>query len=127
MRTLLIILLAVVGMTALLLGMLLIAYPVLTAYGLTMEVLHPAFIKGYSLPGIMFVLMGGIHLSALLSIWQRSRPQYSWPLVAGTMMITWLVVHSIFLQAIPWLYLTYAIACLLIVLISWQLKGKWAV
>ena len=60
MRTLLIILLAFVGMTATLLGMLLIAYPVLTAYGMQV-------------------------------------------------------------------YLNYAICSLLIVLLSWQLKGKWAV
>ena len=127
MRTLLIILLALVGMTATLLGMLLIAYPVLTAYGMPVEFLHPAFVESYILPGIMFVLTGEINLSALLSALQRSRPQYNWSLVGGALMIAWLVVHSFFLQAIPWVYLTYAICSLLIVLVSWQLKGKWAV
>lgn len=127
MRTLLIILLAFVGMTATLLGMLLIAYPVLTTYGMPVEFLHPAFVKNYVLPGIMFIVTGGINLSALLSAWQRSRPQYNWSLAGSTLMIAWLAVHSFFLQAIPWIYLIYTTCSLLIMLLSWQLKGKWAV
>ena len=127
MRTLLIILLAFVGMTATLLGMLLIAYPVLMAYGMPVEFLHPAFVKSYILPGTLFIVTGGINLSALLSALQGSRPQYNWSLAGSTIMIAWLVVHSFFLQAIPWVYLIYAICSLLIVLLSWQLKGKWAV
>jgi len=121
------ILLAFVGMTATLLGMLLIAYPVLTAYGMPVEFLHPAFVKSYVLPGIMFIATGGINLSALLSALQQSRQQYNRSLAGSTMMIAWLVVHSFFLQAVPWVYLTYAICSLLVVLLSWQLKGKWAV
>lgn len=127
MRTLLIILLTFVGMTASLLGMLLIAYPVLTAYGMPVEFLHPAFVKSYTLPGIMFVITGAIMLTALLSVWQRNRTQYSWSFAGSVMMLSWLVIHSIFLQAMPWLYITYGICCMLIMLLSWQLRGKWAV
>lgn len=127
MRILLIILVAFVGISSSLLGLLLIAYPVLTAYGLSMEFLHPSFSKTFALPGVGFVVTGGICLAALLSCMQRSRTQYSWSFSAGLLMIIWLVIHSIILHDMPWLYLTYLISSFLIVLLSLQLKGKWAV
>ncbi|OQP48922.1 hypothetical protein [Niastella populi] len=127
MRTLLIILVAFVGITSTLIGMLLIAYPVVSAYGLWMDFLHPAFDKNFTLPGVMFIITGGVNLNALLSCSQRSRTQYSWSLIGSICMMAWVVTHSILLQAMPWLYLTYLSCCLLILLLSLQLKGKWAV
>jgi hypothetical protein len=126
MRILLIILITFVGLSASLLGMLLIAYPVLTAYGFSMEFIHPSFPKNFTLPGVGFLVTGGIVLTALLTVIQRSRTQYSWSFGAGTGMILWIVIHSIVLQNMPWLYLTYLICSLLMVLLSLQLKGKWA-
>jgi hypothetical protein len=127
MRSLLLILIAFVGLTSTFIGMLLIAYPVLTAYGLSMEFIQPVFYKSFVLPGVMFIAIGSINLAALLSNMQRNRMQYSWSLVGGLLMIAWVVIHSALLRTIPWLYLTYLICSLLIVLITWQLKGKWAV
>jgi uncharacterized membrane protein len=127
MRTLLIILIAFVGMTSTLIGMLMIAYPVLTAYDFPIDYFLPAFSKIFVVPGILFVITGGINLTALLSILQRSRTQYKWSLAGGLSMIAWAVIHSMILQSMPWLYLTYLISGLFIVLFIWQLKGKWAV
>jgi hypothetical protein len=127
MRTLLIILIAFVGMTSSLIGLLLIAYPVLTAYDLSMDFLHPDFSKNFVVPGVIFIIIGSINLSALFNSMQRSKNQYIWSLAGGLLMLAWVVIHSALLRTIPWLYLTYLIFGLLIVLISWQLKGKWAV
>lgn len=127
MRTLLVILVAFTGITAMLFGMLLIAYPVLGVYGLSMEFLHPAFVKSYTLPGFIFILVGSIYLWALFCIWQRNRTQYNWSLAGCSMMISWLIVHSFFLETIPWLYFTYGVGSLFIILLVWQLKGRWAV
>ena len=127
MRTLLIILIAFVGLTATLLGMLLIAYPVVTAYGFTMEPLQPAILNSFLIPGVLFVIIGSINLAALYSSTQRTRTQYSWPLAASSLTIAWIVIHSAVLRAIPWIYITYFICSLFIMLLSWQLKGKWAV
>jgi hypothetical protein len=127
MRTLLIILVAFIGITSTFIGMLLIAHPVLTAYGVSMEFLHPSFAKSFTLPGVMFIITGGLNLTALLNCLQRSRTGYSWSLIGGISMLAWVVTHSLLLQTMPWLYLTYAVCSLLIVLLAWQLKGKWAV
>jgi hypothetical protein len=127
MRTLLIILIAFVGLTATLLGMLLIAYPVVTAYGLTLEPLQPAVLNSFLLPGVLFVIIGTANLAALYNSMQRARTQYSWPLAASSLTIAWIVIHSAVLRAIPWLYITYFVCSLFIMLLSWQLKGKWAV
>lgn len=127
MRTLLKILLAFVGITATFIGMMLIAYPILTAYDLSMDFLSPAFSINFIIPGIMFILTGIINLSALLSVIQQSGMQYNLSLMSGFLMMVWVVIHSVLLQTIPWLYLTYLICGFLIELLSWQLKGKWAV
>ncbi|OQP63824.1 hypothetical protein A3860_23075 [Niastella vici] len=127
MRTLLIILLAFTGLTSTFIGLLLIAYPVLTVYDLPIDFFQPAHSKIFVVPGVIFIITGSTNLAALLNSKQHSRTQYSWSLVSGLLMITWVVIHSIILQAMPWLYLTYLICSLLIVLLSWQLKGKWAV
>lgn len=127
MRTLLIILIAFVGMTSTLIGMLLLAYPVLSAYNFPVDFFQPAFSQIFALPGIAFTITGSINLGALLQIMQKRRTQYSWSIMSAVVMIAWLVIHSVILQAMPWLYLTYLICSLLIVLLSWQIKGKWAV
>lgn len=127
MRTLLIILIAFAGLTTTLIGMLLIAYPVLTAYDFSADFIQPALSKSYVLPGVIFIITGFINLSALLFCMQRNRTQYTRSLAGGLSLILWVTIHSIILQAIPWLYLTYFICSLLIVLLSLQLKGKWAV
>lgn len=127
MRTLLIILIAFVGITSTFIGMLLIAYPVLTAYDLPVDYFLPVFSQIFVVPGILFVITGTINLASLLNTIQHRKTQYGWALAGGLTTITLVAVHSFFLQAMPWLYLTYLLCSLLIVLLSWQLKGKWAV
>jgi hypothetical protein len=126
MRTLLTILVSFVGITSSLIGMLLIAYPVLTAYQFSLDFLQPAFTTSFLFPGTMFIITGILNLSALLSGMHHHKTQYSWSMAGGLSMIAWVVIHSIILQSIPWLYSTYLICGLLIIFLSWQLKGKWA-
>lgn len=127
MRTLLIILIAFVGITSTFIGMLLIAYPILVAYSLPVQFLYPASLKSFVTPGVIFIITGSINIAALLKSVRRSKSLYSWSLAGGLSMIAWVIIHSVLLQTLPWLYFTYLICALLIVLLSWQLKGKWAV
>jgi hypothetical protein len=126
MRILLVILIAAVGFSSTLLGLLLIAYPVLTVYEFSLDFLHPAFSTNFLLPGTLFIIIGIINLSALFSGMHHSKMQYNWSLAGGISMMVWVVLHSVFMQSIPWLYLTYLICGFIIALLSWQLKGKWA-
>jgi hypothetical protein len=125
MRPLLVILVAFVGITSTLIGMLLVAYPILTAYEFSLNIFQPAFSKNFLLPGAMFIITGITNLSALFSGAHRNKTQYNWALAAGLSTILWVVLHSVQLQSIPWLYLIYLIFGYIIVLLSWQLKGKW--
>jgi len=126
MRKLLVILTAFVGITSTLIGMLLIAYPVLTAYSYSLDFLQPAFSKNFLVPGTAFISTGIINLSALIANVQHNKARYTLSLAGGLSMIVWVVVHAVLLQSIPWLYSTYLICGFLIVILSWQLKGKWA-
>ncbi|AEV98625.1 hypothetical protein A4D02_21215 [Niastella koreensis] len=126
MRTLLVILMAFVGITSSLIGMLLLAYPVLTAYSYSLDFLQPTFSNNFLLPGTMFIITGIISLSALICLVQHGKMQYSLSLAGGISMMVWVTIHSIMIQSIPWLYSTYLICGFIILLLSWQLKGKWA-
>lgn len=126
MRTLLVILTTFVGITSTVIGMLLIAYPVLTVYSYSLDFFQPAFSKNFLLPGTMFTITGIINLTAVLSGFHHHKMQYNWSLAGGISMMAWVIVHSVLIQSIPWLYSTYLICGFVITLFSWQLKGKWA-
>lgn len=107
-------------------GMLLIAYPILTAYSFSLNFFHPAFSNNFLVPGTAFIITGIMNLSALISNVQHHKTQYSLSLAGGFSTTVWVVVHALLLQSIPWVYSTYLICGFLIMILSWQLKAKWA-
>lgn len=127
MRNWLIILIAFVATTAALIGMLLIAHPVVVAYGFSMEFIQPGVSTNFLLPGVLFIITACLYAAALLAFMQERRSQYNFSLTGGIWLMAWVVIHSVMLQAFIWLYLIYFFFGLLIVLLSWQLKGRWAV
>jgi hypothetical protein len=126
LRTFQISLIAFVGITSTLFGMLLIANPIITAYGFSLDFLRPGVLKSLLLPGVLFTVIGSINLAALFTSIQTNRNRYIWTFLGSLLIIVWVVIDSIILQTIPWLYLTYLICCLIIILLTLQLKGKWA-
>jgi len=125
MRTLLVMLTTFVGITSTLIGMLLLAYPVLTVYSYSLDFFQPSFSRNFLLPGTMFTISGIINLSAVASSYHHQKTQYNWSLAGGISMMVWVIVHSVLIRSIPWLYSTYLICGFAITLLAWQLKGKW--
>ena len=125
MRTLLLLVVAFVGASATLLGLLMLAYPMLNFLGASMDLLRPSLLNNYLFPGIIFTILGSINLAALFAYIQQGKFQYSWTIAGGLLTIAWVIIESVIMQTLPWLYITYLFFGLFIILLSWQLKGKW--
>lgn len=126
MRTLLLILVAFIGLTATTCGLLMIAYPLGSAMGLSIDMLRPTIVKDFLIPGILLTIVGIINMGAVFAAIQRSRNRYNWSLAAGMLVCIWVVAEVILLQAVHWLQVVYLFTGILIVLLSYQFKGKWA-
>ena len=66
MRTILFILNSFVALNATFLGLLMMAYPLGSAFGVTFDLLRPTFFTGLFIPGLILTLVGTINMPAVL-------------------------------------------------------------
>jgi hypothetical protein len=128
MKTLLFIMVSFIAVTATLSGLLMISKPDGSILNLPLGLLEGTPFKNFLLPGILLtVLAGGTNLLAVFYNMQRHPNRYNWALAGGIMISGWIIVQMIILHAAHWLHFVYLGIGLLIILIAYQLKGKWAV
>jgi hypothetical protein len=128
MRTILFLLVSFIAVAATLSGLMMISNPDGKAMNLPLSLLGTTPFKDYLIPGILLtVLVGCINLLAVFYNLQRSRGRYNWAIAGGMMIIGWIVAQIILISSLHWLHVIYLIIGLAIVLIAYQLKGKWAV
>ena len=128
MRVFLILLLAFVGFSAAASGLIMIAYRDGTMLDPTISLLGPTPFSNYLIPGIFLAfLVGGINLAALFSCIRRHATHFGLALAAGILTSGWIICQMVLIQAANSLHFLYLGISVLIVLMSWQLKGRWAV
>ncbi|HEY6062739.1 MAG TPA: hypothetical protein VIV35_03965 [Chitinophagaceae bacterium] len=128
MKTILFILVSFIAITATLSGLLMISDPGGGILNLPLSLLDNTPFKDYRIPGILLTIMvGGVNLIALFFNMQRHPSRYNWAMAGGFMISVWILVQLLLVQAAHWLHFIYLGIGLLIILIAYQLKGKWAV
>jgi hypothetical protein len=128
MKTLLFILVSFIAVTSTLSGLLMISKPDGSILNLPLSLLEGTAYKNFLLPGIFLtVLVGGANLLAVFYNIQRHPNRYNWAMTGGIIISGWIIVQMIILHAAHWLHFIYLGIGLLIILIAYQLKGKWAV
>ena len=128
MKTILFILISIVGLTATVSGLLMISVPSGAIMGLSVSLLDQTPFSNFLIPGIILAfLVGGINLLAVFFNIQRNANRYNWAIAGGVMITGWIIAQIIFIQTIHWLHLLYLGMGALIILLAFQLKGKWAV
>ncbi len=128
MKTILFILVSFIAITAVLSGLLMISDPGGGILNLPVRLLENTPFKNYMLPGILLTtLVGGVNLIAIFFNMQRHPSRYNWAMAGGFMICVWILVQLLLIQAAHWLHFIYFGIGLLIMLIAYQLKGKWAV
>jgi hypothetical protein len=128
MKTILFILISFIALTAVLSGLIMISNPDGGVLNLPLSLLDNTPFINYKLPGILLtVLVGGINLIAVFLNLQRHSARYNWALAGGVVITGWIIIQMILIGAFHWLHILYLVVGIFIILISWQLKGRWAV
>lgn len=128
MKTILFILVSFIALTATLSGLIMISKPDGSILNLPISLLEPTPFKNYLMPGILLTtIVGGVNLIAIFFNMQRHPTRYNWAMAGGFMISTWILVQLLLIQAAHWLHFIFLGIGLLIILIAYQLKGKWAV
>lgn len=128
MKTLLFILVSFIAVTSTLSGLLMISNPDGGIMNLPLSLLDGTPFKDFLIPGILLTtIVGGVNLLAVFYNMQRHVNRYNWAMAGGIMMSGWIVVQMILIHAARWLHFLYLGIGILIILLAYQLKGKWAV
>jgi hypothetical protein len=128
MKTTLFILVSFIALTATLSGLLMISKPDGSILNLPLSLLEATPFKDYLLPGILLTsLVGMVNLLAVFFNLQRHPNRYDWAIAGGVIISVWILAQLLLIQAAHWLHFIYLGIGVFIILIAYQLKGKWAV
>ena len=128
MKALLFILVSFIAVTSTISGLLMIVNPYGEILNLPLNLLNGTPFKDFRIPGILLTaLVGCTNLLAVFYNLQRHPNRYNWALAGGIMISGWIIAQMIIIRTFHWLHLIYLPIGLLIILIAYQLKGKWAV
>ena len=128
MKTVLFVLVSFLAVTALLSGIMLISNPDGKIMNLSVSLLEGTPFKDFTIPGVLLALLvGGTNLLAVFFNLKRQAGRYNWALAGGIFITGWIIGQLILIGASHWLQAFYLVIGILVILISYQLKGKWAV
>ena len=127
MKVLLLILNALVALTAIINGGIMITQPVGSILHLPATLLQNTPFRDYFVPGMLLALIvGGTNLMAVVYHLARHKNRYNWSLAGAVVLICWIVAVLLLTGQWNWLQICFLMIGILIVLQAWQLKGKWA-
>jgi hypothetical protein len=128
MKSLLVILISFISFTAILSGVLMISNPDGGISKLSLSLLEGTPFKNFLIPGILLaIIVGGINLLAVFHNIKHQPTRYNWALAGGITISGWIIGQMIVIHSVHWLHILYLGIGILIILLSYQLKGKWAV
>ncbi len=126
MKSLLFILVSIIAVTSILSGLFMISRPDGSILNLPLSLLEGTSFTSFLVPGILLTLIvGGVNLLAVFFILQRQSNRYNWALAGGLVICGWIIIQIILIHTAHWLHFLYLGMGLLIILIAYQLKGKW--
>lgn len=128
MKLFLFLLTAYVALTAIVCGALLMSYPDGSLFSMSTALLNETPFSSFFVPGlILCVVVGGTNLVAVIRNMQTHPMRYNWSIAGAVMLIGWVVVQMLLISELHWLQFVYLSIGGMMLLLSWQLKGKWAV
>jgi hypothetical protein len=128
MRSLLFFMVVFIALTSTLSGLLMISKPDGSILQLPLSLLQETPFKNFLVPGILLAtIVGGVNLAAVFFNIQRHPGRYNWAMAGGFMICAWIIVQVILINSIHWSHIIYFCTGLLIILLAYHLKGKWAV
>ena len=128
MKMFLYVLLTFVAITSIVSGLLLVASPDGSTFSMSTALLKATPFSNFLFPGLVLcIIVGGANLVALIRNLQSHPLRYNWTIAGGIVLVGWTVVQMFLIGVSHWLQFVYLGVGLMILLLTWQLKGKWAV
>ena len=128
MKSILFFLVSFIAITTTLAGLLMISNPNGQILNLSTSLLEGTPFKNFLVPGILLLtIVGSVNLLAVFHNMQRDPNRYNWALAGGIAVSVWIVGQMIMIQSVGWLHVVFLVIGIMIILTSYQLKGKWAV
>ena len=128
MKTLLVIMISFIAITAALSGIMMVTRPDGSLLYLPLSLLAKTPFRDFLFPGIVLaVFVGGINLIAVYKNLTHSPTRYDWAMAGGIIICEWILIQMILIQTVHWLHILYLGIGFLSILLAFQLKGKWAV
>ncbi len=126
MKLFLFLLTAYVALTAIVSGALLVSYPDGSVFNMSTGLLKGTPFSNFLVPGILLcVMVGGTNLVAVILNMQTHPLRYNWAIAGAVMLIGWVVIQMLLIAVLHWLQFAYLGIGIMMMLLSWQLKGKW--
>ncbi|MFY7840923.1 MAG: hypothetical protein ACOVP7_11645 [Lacibacter sp.] len=126
MRWLLFLLLAFTALTASVSGLLLVSYPDGSVMQMSTALLNDTPFRSFLIPGIVLaVIVGGTNLVAAVFNLLAHPLRYNWALASAFVLGGWILVQMLLIHTFHWLQMLYLFVAVMILLLTWQLKGKW--
>ena len=108
-------------------GLLLIMDPAGGGLHLSTALLQHTPFNNYLLPGFLLVVLVGVVNGLALFFQLTSNPvSHPWTLVGAVVLLGWTIIQMLIFDGASWLQVLYLFTGLFMVLLTWQLKGKWA-
>lgn len=127
MKTVLFSLVSFVAVSATLSGLWLMSNPDSGFMKLPYGLLEGTPFTSFLVPGILLtILVGGINFLAALSNLQQYSNRYNWSVCGGVLTASWVILEMALNRTTYWLQWVYLVIGLLIILVAYRLKGKWA-
>lgn len=97
-------------------------------FNLPISLLKNTPFNNYMIPGILLALIvGGVNLVAIFYNLENHAKQYNWAMAGGFIISGWIIAQIILIKTVHWLHFIYLGMGILVILLAYQLKGKWAV
>jgi hypothetical protein len=127
MKIILLILLCFVGTTAAVCGAAMTISRDGSPLQLSRDLLKLTPFRDFFIPGLVLLAVGLTNLIAAILLLFKKRKWYPCSIASGTAISGWILTQMILIQTVNGMQILYLVAGLFIVLLSWQLSGKWAV
>jgi predicted MFS family arabinose efflux permease len=127
MKMMLTILTLFVSLTALAGGFMLIMDPKGGTLHISQYLRRMALFSDFLLPGILLLfVVGGINAVALIFQISRRGNRNNWTLAGAVVLLVYILIQILIIGEWNWLQILYLFVGGFMVLLTWQLRGKWA-
>ncbi|NCU03866.1 MAG: hypothetical protein GXC73_07755 [Chitinophagaceae bacterium] len=125
MKTLLLVIVAFVAVTAIPCGIMMMIKPDGSLLQLDMQLIRHSTFPNYFVPGFALTfLAGGVNLVAVLQLFRKKQKALNWAIAGGLMIVAFEVVQILVIQTYSWFQTVYLLCGFFMILIALQLKHK---